>query len=680
MASAPIATGGAVSIKKHSSRSKKTKHSIADSSALERRSWEAWGQREESIFFDSLVRNSRNWGAIAADIGSKRSEQVRTYYYRVLRKISRLLQAVHFNFDNRDRINTLIALLSYWEAKCETQHEESTIEFAEAIKDRIMRQRQELDTMRSKRHPTPEKLTVQLVPSNEEVAALLSVSGHNPKLQLTLKSKKTMASIVEHLNAKWTAANGGPICDTPLRLYVPDKLGHAGYGVESHDVTIVSVFHSMNCPAICRLEYNWNPHHSKLSGGILMGHEHQELQSTSDEGSEEHSTDSSVPVRPRSASGTTSPSRHSPRGASTSPRPPTALNRLAVPDNARNSSKPLSEDAMDDDAVRHGLLLRKASKVTKTPKSGANAANASVAKHGAASHGHAGGNSFASTRSRTASPPRASSRATRYSTRSRRSNGSSASEMDEPIQDAAYEPSHAPVSSQPAYGSKSYDNMMSSMNVARTGGHQGEISSPGAGAHPGHLNQPMDTLSHFMSMEDDLMSEGSQLASGDGMYAGSDSGVNDLDQLEPLPTAEYGFGGGYVDMPFDDPGNSMSLGNHRGSGSLSSSSNGAHLGIGGLNQQMPTMVVNHHYYQPTWDHSQSYFLGATHQPPMDPYFAAYPTSTPSMMHHQASGQQTTAQSGYTAANGDNAQYFSEYSQYPSGTSSNARSNNYYQFK
>jgi len=135
-----------------------------------------------------------------------------------------------------------------------------------------------------------------------------------------------------------------------------------------------------------------------------------------------------------------------------------------------------------------------------------------------------------------------------------------------------------------------------------------------------------------------------------------------------------------VDMPFDDPGNSMSLGNHRGSGSLSSSSNGAHLGIGGLNQQMPTMVVNHHYYQPTWDHSQSYFLGATHQPPMDPYFAAYPTSTPSMMHHQASGQQTTAQSGYTAANGDNAQYFSEYSQYPSGTSSNARSNNYYQFK
>ena len=77
MASSPGSPSGPLSFKKHSSRSKKTKHTIADSSALERRSWEAWGQREECIFFDSLVRNSRNWGAIASDIGSKRSEQVR---------------------------------------------------------------------------------------------------------------------------------------------------------------------------------------------------------------------------------------------------------------------------------------------------------------------------------------------------------------------------------------------------------------------------------------------------------------------------------------------------------------------------------------------------------------------------------------------------------------------------
>jgi len=252
--------------------------------------------------------------------------------------------------------------------------------------------------------------------------------------------------------------------------------------------------------------------------------------------------------------------------------------------------------------------------------------------------------------------------------------------MDETIQDVAFESNHLQAPSQPTYGSKSYDPIMSSMSMAHAGSQNELSSSAGASALPAHLSQPMDTLSQFMSIEDDLMSEGSQLASGEGMYAGSDSGVNDLDQLEPLPTVEYGFGGGYVDMPFDDPGNAMSLGNNRGNGSLSSSSNGAHLGIGGLaHQQMPAMVVNHHYYQPTWDHSQSYFLGATHQPPMDPYFAAYPTSAPSMMQHQAPGQQTSGQ-GYHASNGENTQYYPEYSQYQPGTSSNARPSNYYQYK
>lgn len=77
MASSSIPPLASAFAKKQSSRSKKSKTPTTDSSALERRSWEAWGQREESIFFDSLVRNSRNWGAIATDIGTKRSEQVR---------------------------------------------------------------------------------------------------------------------------------------------------------------------------------------------------------------------------------------------------------------------------------------------------------------------------------------------------------------------------------------------------------------------------------------------------------------------------------------------------------------------------------------------------------------------------------------------------------------------------
>lgn len=89
------------------------------------------------ILIQSII--NRSWAAIAADVGTKRQEQVRTYYYRVLRKVGRLLAQANYTFDNRDRVATLLSMLSYWEAKCETTYDENSIEFAEAIKERIGR-------------------------------------------------------------------------------------------------------------------------------------------------------------------------------------------------------------------------------------------------------------------------------------------------------------------------------------------------------------------------------------------------------------------------------------------------------------------------------------------------------------------------------------------------------------
>lgn len=509
----------------------------------------------------------------------------------MLRKISRLLQAVHFNFDNRDRINTLIALLAYWEAKCETQYEESTIEFAEAIKDRILRQRQELDTMRSKRHPTPEKLTIQLVPSSEEVASRLVSAGHNPKLQLTLKSKKSMASIIEHLNSKWTAPTGTTLSDTPLRLYVPDKLGQ-GYGVEAQDVTILSVFHAMNCPAICRLEYNWDPDYGKMvdgAGGVLPGHEHQELQSTSDEHStgDEHSTDShrssgsvsahntrtrtGSPTR-TAAVATTSPRHNSgspPRsGSHHSPRS-TSVNRLAVPENVRGSAKVLSEDALDDDAIRQGQIMRKATKP------------GSKGSFKPASPGSSTSPKNSPTRASRASPPHQAagmgSRATRYSMRSRR---------------AAAATTAAPSAASASSGSAMERSREQAMDASMP--QQQQYSD-------------LQMYADSVDSEDGLMNDVT------GEFYGEPS--SELENLEAMPPMEYGFGGTYVDAPFE------------GAPRVGAQP-GAHLGVNGLNHAAhPTMVVNNHYYQPTWDHSQSYFMGAQPQQQIDPYYAAYPNAT-----------------------------------------------------
>lgn len=533
----------------------------------------------------------------------------------MLRKISRLLQAVHFNFDNRDRINTLIALLAYWEAKCETQYEESTIEFAEAIKDRILRQRQELDTMRSKRHPTPEKLTIQLVPSSEEVASRLVSAGHNPKLQLTLKSKKSMASIIEHLNSKWTAPTGTTLSDTPLRLYVPDKLGQ-GYGVEAQDVTILSVFHAMNCPAICRLEYNWDLEYGKIvdaAGGVLPGHEHQELQSTSDEHStgDEHSTDSHRSISSISAHNTrtrtASPTRAA-TAAATSPRhnsgsPPrssgshhsprsTSVNRLAVPENVRGSAKVLSEDALDDDAIRQGLIMRKATKSGKG------------SGFKPASPGSSTSPKNSPTRAARASPPHnnagMASRATRYSMRSRR---------------AAAASTAAPTASAASSASTMERSQAMDASMAQQGQQQ---------------YSDLQMYADSVDSEDGLMNDVT------GEFYGEPS--SELENLEAMPTMEYGFGATYVDAPFE------------GAPRVGAQP-GAHLGVNGLNHAHATMVVNNHYYQPTWDHSQSYFMGAQPQQQIDPYYAAYPN---------AANQQPNAQGAQNAYYAPQDYYPQEY--------------------
>lgn len=44
---------------------------------FETRRWEPWTEEENYRFFESLERNSRNWGEIAKDIGTKKQEQVR---------------------------------------------------------------------------------------------------------------------------------------------------------------------------------------------------------------------------------------------------------------------------------------------------------------------------------------------------------------------------------------------------------------------------------------------------------------------------------------------------------------------------------------------------------------------------------------------------------------------------
>jgi hypothetical protein len=107
----------------------------------EKRSWEPWTPQENRIFFESLIKHGRSWSNIAKDIGTKRQEQVRAYFYRLLKKIKNLLEPIAFTFDNRDRIDCLIVLLSFWETKTHTNFDEisNPLDFANAVKERIIK-------------------------------------------------------------------------------------------------------------------------------------------------------------------------------------------------------------------------------------------------------------------------------------------------------------------------------------------------------------------------------------------------------------------------------------------------------------------------------------------------------------------------------------------------------------
>lgn len=163
-----------------------------------------------------------------------------------------MLQSVQYVLDNRDKMSTLIALLGYWETKCETDFEENSKEFAESIKNSIIRQRNAIEEMRSKRLPSPDKITILLLPKMDNHSSHMNF---NSKMYINESSSKKISSIVEYVKKLWEEENGKNVSSFPIRLYPQGIPQHPGYGIEDTDTTILAIYHSMGCPEVCKLEY-----------------------------------------------------------------------------------------------------------------------------------------------------------------------------------------------------------------------------------------------------------------------------------------------------------------------------------------------------------------------------------------------------------------------------------------
>ncbi|WOK98400.1 TSL-kinase interacting protein 1 isoform X1 [Canna indica] len=77
------------------------------------RQWDAWTRQEEEKFFNALRQVGKNFEKITCRVQSKNKDQVRHYYYRLVRRMNKLL-GPGFCFDAKNSKDTNAAMLRWW--------------------------------------------------------------------------------------------------------------------------------------------------------------------------------------------------------------------------------------------------------------------------------------------------------------------------------------------------------------------------------------------------------------------------------------------------------------------------------------------------------------------------------------------------------------------------------------
>uniref|UniRef100_A0A7N0TB70 TSL-kinase interacting protein 1 n=1 Tax=Kalanchoe fedtschenkoi TaxID=63787 RepID=A0A7N0TB70_KALFE len=86
-----------------------TKHSAKKPT----RQWAAWTRQEEESFFTALRQFGKNFEKITLRVQSKNKDQVRHYYYRLFRRMNKLL-GPGISLDSKNSKETIAAMLRWW--------------------------------------------------------------------------------------------------------------------------------------------------------------------------------------------------------------------------------------------------------------------------------------------------------------------------------------------------------------------------------------------------------------------------------------------------------------------------------------------------------------------------------------------------------------------------------------
>ncbi|TYK12981.1 TSL-kinase interacting protein 1 isoform X1 [Cucumis melo var. makuwa] len=105
-------------------------------------------------------------------------------------------------------------------------------------------------------HPRT-KIKLQLFPINEKTRMALEKEGYHPYLELTLKARKKMSSVLNHLISKW----GSNVARGELTLFPYSNSSSLVSGLkwtlEDCDISAGDVYAAVGGPSIFRLRYGW---------------------------------------------------------------------------------------------------------------------------------------------------------------------------------------------------------------------------------------------------------------------------------------------------------------------------------------------------------------------------------------------------------------------------------------
>ncbi|XP_074378879.1 TSL-kinase interacting protein 1 isoform X2 [Apium graveolens] len=107
-------------------------------------------------------------------------------------------------------------------------------------------------------HPST-KIKLQLFPINEDTRIKLEKDGYNPFLELTLRARKKISSVITHIDTKWGSSSiaTGKLVLVPYSMTVDRVASENRWTLNDISVTAGDVYAAMDSPAVFRLRYGW---------------------------------------------------------------------------------------------------------------------------------------------------------------------------------------------------------------------------------------------------------------------------------------------------------------------------------------------------------------------------------------------------------------------------------------